>query len=269
MRLAPEERSDAELLLAHVLGTPRSTLISHGERLAGPPQVAAFRALLARRSAGEPLAYLTGTREFWSLPLKVTPAVLIPRPETELLVERVLAAGRALSSRAGAAHPRMLDLGTGSGAVALAVASEAAGWAVTAVDRSPGALEVARDNARQLGLTRVEWLEGNWLEPVAGREFDVICSNPPYVAADDPALSALMHEPAAALIGGPDGLQALRAIIREAAAHLTPGGHLLLEHGAFQAAEVAAALVAAGYARVVCHRDLAGHDRVTEAQWGL
>ena len=262
---APVARLDAELLLAHVLGATRSALIAHGEQHIGPPQLQRYRALVARRAAGEPLAYLTGEREFWSLPLLVSEAVLIPRPETELVVERVLALLSGPPAPAGA--PRIADLGTGSGAIALALARERPQWQLLASDRSEDALAVARENARRLQLHQVEFVAGDWFAPLGTRRFEAIVSNPPYVAAGDPALPALRYEPAAALTAGSSGLEALLHLIARAPDHLCPGAWLVLEHGADQARQVAAALVATGYARVRCHRDLAGHDRVTEAQW--
>jgi len=256
-------RLDAELLLAHVLGEPRSLLRSHPEDPLAPAAAARFRGLLGRRAAGEPLAYLTGRREFWSLDLAVTPAVLVPRPETELLVERALALGPP-----GAA--RVADLGTGSGAIALALARERPRWHIVATDVSPAALEVARANGAALGVASVEFLAGSWLEPLGGRRFDLLLSNPPYVGADDPALladPALGFEPPLALTPpGGDALESLRLLARGAAAHLAPGGWLLLEHGADQGPEVRALLVAAGFAHVRSHRDLAGHERMTEGQ---
>jgi len=258
-------RLDAELLLAHVFGTTRSAVIAHGEQCIGQPEALRYRALVARRAAGEPLAYLTGEREFWSLPLMVSEAVLIPRPETELVVERALA---LLSEpRTHASEPRIADLGTGSGAIALALACARPRWQLLASDRSAQALQVARANARRLQLNQIEFVEGDWFAPLGTRRFEAIVSNPPYVAARDPALQALRYEPAAALTPGNSGMEALRHLIALAPDHLCPGAWLVLEHGADQAREVAAALVAAGYARVRCHRDLAGHDRVTEAQW--
>jgi release factor glutamine methyltransferase len=220
---------------------------------------------VARRVAGEPIAYLTGQREFWSLPLHVNSAVLIPRPETELLVERALAL--LPGTQAAAGDVRVADLGTGSGAIALALASERPRWALTATDRSEAALTVARGNAAHLHLGHVEFLAGDWFAPLAGRRFEAIVSNPPYVALGDGALAALRYEPAGALSPGPTGLEALRYLIAGAPAHLERNGWLLLEHGVDQAAAVAAALVAAGYGRVRCHRDLAGRDRVTEGLW--
>jgi len=263
-RLGAPARLDAEVLLAHVLQQPRSVLFADRERAATPAQATHYRALIERRAAGEPVAYLTGEREFWSLPLRVTPAVLIPRPETELVVERVLA---LLGESAAAASMRLLELGTGSGAIALALATARRAWSITAVERSEAALQVALQNAQRLGLTGVELLAGDWFSPLAQRRFDLICSNPPYVAAADAALAALRFEPAAALVAGATGLEALLWLIAAAPPHLERGGWLVLEHGASQADALAAALVASGYARVRCHRDLAGLDRVTEAQW--
>ncbi|MBX5462940.1 MAG: peptide chain release factor N(5)-glutamine methyltransferase [Steroidobacteraceae bacterium] len=254
---------DAELLLAHVLGCPRARLKSHPEEV--PPAAATqrFEALLARRAAGEPIAYLLGYRDFWTLRLKVSPAVLVPRPETELLVERAL----ALRPQA---QGRVLDLGTGSGAIALALASERPHWNVTGTDTSEEALAVARENAQAHGLTRVQFLRGSWFEPVGEQRFHLVVSNPPYIGANEPELRspALQREPRAALSPGEDGMASLRAIIRDAPPHLEHGGWLLLEHGSTQAAEVARKLVARGFRHVRSHRDLGGHERMTEAQWG-
>ena len=253
---------DAELLLAQALGVSRARLRSHPEEM--PPRQAArrFLELIERRGRGEPIAYLIGRKEFWTLELDVGPAVLVPRPETELLVERAL----ALYPRP---HARVADLGTGSGAVALALASARPGWQVTATDISAAALTVARANAARLGLTRVELLQGDWLGGLADRSFNLLLSNPPYIAPDDPALAQpeLMHEPRLALVAAQDGFAALRAIIGAAPAHLEPGGWLLLEHGATQSAALAGELVARGFAQVRSHRDLAGRERVTEGQW--
>lgn len=255
-------RLEAELLLAHVLSRPRSHLLAHAEALLAPESAARYDSLLARAAAGEPLAYLTEQREFWSLTLTVSPAVLIPRPETELAVERCLA---LLADAAPAAC--VCDLGTGAGAIALALAAERPTWRITATDLSAAALEVARANARRLGFVHIEFLLGDWLAPVAGRAFELIVSNPPYIARHDPALDALRHEPLGALTSGATGMESLRRLIQDARAHLRQGGWLVLEHGAQQREAVAAALVEAGYARVRCHRDLAGHDRISEGQW--
>jgi release factor glutamine methyltransferase len=254
-------RLDAELLLAAALGVPRARLRSHPEEPAPSAAADRYLRLIGRRAAGEPLAYLTGNREFWSLTLAVSPAVLIPRPETELLVERAL----RLCAAAGAA---VADLGTGCGAIALALASERPGWRVLATDLSEPALAIARANAAALGLGRVEFRAGSWLEPLGRECFDLVVSNPPYVAADDPALvrSALRYEPRLALTPGADALECLRALARAAPAHLAPGGWLLLEHGADQAEAVRCELVLAGLHSVRSHRDLAGHERMTEGQ---
>lgn len=245
-------RLDAELLLAHVLDAPRATVIARDDRVLTPEEQGDFERLLARRVAGEPLAYLTGTREFWSLELEVTKDVLVPRPETELLVEWGAALG-------GAA---ILDLGTGSGAIALALARERPQARVAAVERSAAALAVARRNAAAHGLA-VEFLEGRWFEPLAGRRFDLIVSNPPYVAEDDPHLADLRFEPRLALTAGADGLEALREIVAGARAHLNAGGWLLVEHGAAQGAAVRELFARAGFAGVETRRDLAGHERAT------
>ncbi|TLY57005.1 MAG: peptide chain release factor N(5)-glutamine methyltransferase, partial [Gammaproteobacteria bacterium] len=220
---------DAQLLLAHVLAVPRTRLKSHPEERPHPSRIEEYRRLLARHAAGEPVAYLTGYRHFWSLRLAVTPAVLIPRPETELLVERALALHPATEGR-------VADLGTGSGALALALASERPGWRLIATDVSEEALAVARANATSLALAGVEFRRGDWYEPLAGERFDLIVSNPPYVAADDPAMTApaLAHEPRAALTPGLEALASLREIMRGAPAHLARAGWLLLEHGATQ-----------------------------------
>jgi release factor glutamine methyltransferase len=253
---------DAGLLLAHTLRTTRVRLMSEAERAVEPDAVGRYRALIERRARGEPLAYLTGIREFWSLPLRVSRAVLVPRPETELLVERALAL-RAVS------EGRVVDLGTGSGAIALALARERPHWLVTATDISMEALAVARANAAELQLTGIDFRQGSWFAPLGGARFDLIVSNPPYVAADDAVLEdpALAHEPRLALTPGADALRCLREIARDAPQHLEPGGWLLLEHGAAQAAAVRQELVLAGCRSVRSHRDLAGHERITEGQY--
>ncbi|HVN46504.1 MAG TPA: peptide chain release factor N(5)-glutamine methyltransferase [Steroidobacteraceae bacterium] len=253
---------EAGLLLAHALGITRATLISHAERVVEPEAERRYRELLERRTRGEPLAYLVGTREFWSLSLQVTPAVLVPRPETELLVERALALRREPDAR-------VAELGTGSGAVALALARERPQWRITATDLSPDALAVARSNATRLAIGAVEFRLGSWFEPLTGERFDLILSNPPYIALDDPALAdpALAHEPRLALTAGADGLACLRAIAAAAPRHLNPGGWLLLEHGAAQGPALRTALGHAGWRYVRSHRDLAGHERITEGQY--
>lgn len=256
--------SDGEYaLLAHTLAVSVAHLLAHPEAAVNAAQRSAFEALVARRAAGEPLAYLTGWRDFWTLRLGVSPAVLIPRPETELLVERALALGRARDGLS------VLDAGTGSGCIALALASERPGWRITACDASPAALVLAEDNARHLGLNHIRWLRSDWFAALAGERFDLIVSNPPYVADGDPHLQGdgLPFEPQAALVAGPEGLDALRTIIAAAPAHLAPGGWLLLEHGHDQGAAVRALLAAAGLAAITTHRDLAGHERVSVAQY--
>jgi release factor glutamine methyltransferase len=274
---------DAELLLAHVLNVPRARFRSHPEDVPAAGARALYLELIERRARGEPLAYLVGYRHFWTLKLAVTPAVLVPRPETELLVERALA---VRTDSIG----RVVDLGTGSGAIALALASERPHWQVTATDVSADALAVARANATSHGLARVEFLQGSWFEPLPGRTFDLIVSNPPYIGAEEPemlspalrfeprgALTPAAHsprdapqEPGAAAPPGTSTLNALaclHAIIQAAPPHLEPGGWLLLEHGSTQAAAVARALVERGFRHVRSHRDLAGHERMTEGQW--
>lgn len=253
-------RLDAELLLAHLLQKPRSFLLANGGQPLEEILAKRFLSWLARRGRGEPLAYITGEREFWSMTLSVTPAVLVPRPETELLVERAL---HLLPDQAA----EVADLGTGSGAVALACARERPHWHITATDISAAALQMASANARRLALHKVSFMQGSWFEPLGERRFAMLLSNPPYVGAADPALAGnLRFEPAIALGSGVDGLDALRLICAGARAHLEPGGWLVLEHGSMQAAAVAALLVSHGYAHVRCHPDLAGLDRVTEAQ---
>jgi release factor glutamine methyltransferase len=251
-------RLDAELLLGQILGLSRASLAARPESAVSEATQQRFARLLARRAAGEPIAYLLGMREFWSLPLRVTPAVLVPRPETELLVER------ALSLKDATAAVRVLDLGTGSGAIALALAAERPGWHLTAVDISAEALKVAIDNARALHCAGIDWRCGSWFDPVPGLRFDLIVSNPPYVASGDPALDKLTAEPALALTAGPTGLEALSAIILEAGAHLHAHGTLLLEHGHAQAAAVAQLLTGHGFTGIHTHIDFSGNPRVTQ-----
>jgi release factor glutamine methyltransferase len=250
---------DAQWLLVHALGKPRSWLYAHGDDIADAALVARFEALVARRVAGEPVAYLTGRRGFWSFDLEVTPATLIPRVETELLVELALA--RLPLDR----ELRIVDLGTGSGAIALALAHERPRARVVATDASDAALAVARDNANALGIGNIEFRRGDWLAPLAGEGFDLIASNPPYIASDDPHLGVgdLRHEPEAALASGRDGLDAIREIVRDAPAHLVRDGWLLLEHGLEQGCAVRNLLDAAGFVDVATEHDLEGRDRVT------
>jgi release factor glutamine methyltransferase len=254
-------RLDAELLLGKVLGLPRSGLIARNDELVGVEREQAYALLIARRLQGAPVAYLTGTREFWSMPLTVTPAVLVPRPETELLVELALELVPASSSAEQACS--LLDLGTGSGAIALAIASERPRSRITGIDVSQPALDIARHNSLSLGLPHIDWRLGSWFEAVPGERFDVIVANPPYVAAADPALQLLSAEPAIALCAGPTGLEALAAIAGGAASHLHERGWLILEHGSDQAPLVAQLLERHGFTGVRSHLDFSGKPRVT------
>ncbi len=248
---------DAEVLLSTVMGVARSALIVRAEEPVAVELLRAYQGLIDRRMGGVPVAYLTGRREFWSLPLKVTPAVLVPRHETELLVEMALKVIPKAEARS------VLDLGTGSGAVALAIASERPLARVTGAEVSPAALGVARDNARSLALPNVAWRLGSWFDAVPGERFDAIVANPPYVAAGDPALAALEAEPEIALVSGPAGLDALTAIIEGAAPHLESGGWLVLEHGSTQQGRVASLLERRGFCGVETHEDFSGRPRVT------
>jgi release factor glutamine methyltransferase len=257
-------RLDAELLLGKTLRLSRSGLIAHGnEPVAGDGQKA-YADLIGQRQRGVPIAYLTGIQEFWSLSLRVTPAVLVPRPETELIVELALQLLPEQQARTSAGPARsILDLGTGSGAIALAIASERPRAQITGIDVSPSALEVAIQNARDLGLSNIDWRLGSWFDPVPGERFDLIVANPPYVAAADPALEKLRAEPALALSVGPTGLEALSAIAGAAAPHLRDQGWLILEHGSNQAPDVAQLLRRHGFTQVRSHFDLSGKPRVT------
>jgi len=248
---------EADLLLAHVLNKPRSWLFAHGDASLPEDAITHFETLLARRAHGEPVAYLTGTCGFYGLELSVTPDTLIPRPETELLVELAL-------NRLPHAATSVLDLGTGSGAIALAIARERPQARVTATDRSPAALNIARANAQALGLN-LTLLASDWYSALAAQRFDLIVSNPPYIAASDPHLTQgdLRFEPRTALTPEGDGLAALRAIITAAPAHLEPGGWLLLEHGYDQGPAARELLDAAGLSEIHTEQDLEGRDRVT------
>jgi release factor glutamine methyltransferase len=254
------------LLLEHVCGCTHADLIAHPERVIGPAQADRFGELMRRRAAGEPFAYLVGSAWFCDLEFAVGPAVLIPRPETERLVE--LAAQRvAAAESAGGGPPHVVDLGTGSGIVAVTLARRCPRAVVTAVDLSAEALEVARANAARHGVT-VRFLEGDWYTPLAGERFDLIVSNPPYVADGDPhlELNGLPFEPRHALcdgIQGGDGLGCIRRIVAAAARHLMPGGALLMEHGYDQAVEVRRLLAAAGFREIASWRDDAGIERVS------
>ena len=260
------DRLDTQLLLLHALGRSaqdRAWLIAHDTDPLPPDAAERFDALLQRRRDGEPLAYLTGTKEFHGLALAVDARVLVPRPDTETLVDWALERLDELLDRPDACAQtspcRVLDLGTGSGAVALALKAARLALAVTATDASLDALAVAQANARRLGLA-LEFAHGSWLAAAQGR-YHLIASNPPYVAQNDEHLAALRHEPRSALVSGADGLDDLRQIARHAPAHLHPGGWLLLEHGWDQAAAVRALLTAAGLEQVQSRRDLAGIER--------
>lgn len=251
------DRLEAELLLAHALGVNRAWFFAHAEDTPPDAALARFHALVDRRAHGEPVAYITGTRDFWSLPLEVTPATLIPRPETERLVELAL----ARLPNGG----RVVDLGTGSGAIALAIAKERPDAIVTAVDASGAALDVATRNARSLGLQRVAFTQGDWFAPFADERFDMIVSNPPYIESGDPHLARgdLRFEPTSALASGKDGLDDIRRIARAAPAFLRPGGWLLMEHGWDQGDAVRRLCLDAGFIDVATFRDLEDRDRVT------
>lgn len=246
---------DARVLLRAALAVDDVYLIAHAGDALSEPHETRFRALLARRVAGEPVAYIVGEREFYGQVFRITPAVLIPRPETELLVELAL-------QRDGG---QVLDLGTGSGCVAISIALACAAAHIVAVDQSAAALEVAHDNAARLDARNVAFRASDWFDAVRGQRFDLIVSNPPYVAADDAHLAQgdLRFEPPLALAAGADGLDAIRAIVAGARAHLCAGGWLLFEHGYDQAPRCRALLTQAGFAAVQSWRDLAGIERVS------
>jgi release factor glutamine methyltransferase len=250
-------RLDAEVLLAKVLGVARAGLIARSAQLLQERDEAAFDAMVARRISGTPVAYLTESREFWSMSLLVTPAVLVPRPETETLVEQVLELAPADSAHS------LLDLGTGSGAIALSIAGERPGWHVTASDISPDALAIAQKNSDSLKISNIEWRLGSWFEPLPGRRFDFIVSNPPYIAAGDPLLTALSAEPLLALSPGASGLEALQQIVAQAPEYLLAGGSLLLEHGQTQAPDVQRLLRHQGFESIRTCLDLSGKARIT------
>ena len=258
-----EGRHEAELLLLHVLGRERGWLFAHATDLLDPATAEAFSALLQRRIAGEPVAYLLGRRGFWTLDLAVSPATLIPRPETERLVEL------ALERLPEGVPLRIADLGTGSGAIALALASERPLAQIVATDMSGDAIAVAAGNARQHALANVAFRQGSWHAPLADERFDLIASNPPYIANDDPHLAQgdLRFEPATALASGHDGLDDIRLIIAGAPAHLQPGGWLLMEHGWDQGEAIRALLEGAGFVEVETALDLEQRDRVSLGRW--
>ncbi len=253
------DRLDTQLLLCAVLDKPRSWLLAHDTDPLPLEAATRFAELSARRAQGEPLAYLLGAKEFYGLSLRVAPGVLVPRADTETLVDWALDVLPAERST------HVLDLGTGSGAIALAIRSRRPHASVTAVDASPEALAIAADNARRLHLP-LELLAGAWFEPLGTRRFDLIVSNPPYIAEGDPHLPALRFEPVQALTAGRDGLDDLRQIARQAGHHLEPGGWLLLEHGHDQAEPVQALLRDAGFSAIATRHDLGGQPRCTGGQ---
>ncbi len=253
-------RLDAEALLAWALQAPRAYLFTHPEEELQDRPATDFSTAIRRREKGEPVAYITGSKEFWSMEFKVSPDTLVPRPETELLVEQAL----ALITQDGPC--RILDLGTGSGAIAIAIASERPKSTVDAVDSSSAALMIAKQNAALHGIQNIDFLQGSWTAPVADRTFDVIVSNPPYVTDDDPALENLKHEPISALTAGPDGLAAIRKIAEEAKTIIEAGGSILFEHGTEQQDAVAGVLQEYGWTDIACFKDLAGQPRVTTAK---
>ena len=257
-----DARRDAEMLLGHCLGKSRAWLYTWPEADVPAELARSYRDLLARRGEGLPVAYLTGEREFWSLQLAVNEQTLIPRPETETLVEWALALPLP-------AVATVADLGTGSGAIALAVASERRDWQVSAIERSAGALAIAASNALGNGLDGIEFIESDWYRALEGRRFDLLLSNPPYIAPEDEHLQQgdLRFEPRAALVAGRDGLEDLHTLVLGAPGHLKAGGWLLLEHGWEQGAAVRGLLQEAGFGHIETRRDMAGLERITGGCW--
>ncbi len=262
-RIADDPRHEAEILLGAALGKPRSWLLAHPEQqVLDCAATDRFEAQVTRRAHGEPIAYILGEKEFWSLTLLVEPAVLIPRPETELVVERALAHLPA-DSRAA-----VLDLAAGSGAIVLAIARERPGCRVIGTDKSADAVSLAIRNAVRLGLERVEFHVGSWFEPVQHDVFDLIASNPPYIAEGDSRVEPGVRrfEPHGALFSGPTGVEALSEITAGAPRHLRPGGWFIVEHGDTQGEAVRGLMRAQGFVEVTTHRDLAGRDRCSEGR---
>jgi release factor glutamine methyltransferase len=259
---SPTARLDAELLLAAALGKPRSFLHTWPERIVSSEAALMFADYLQRRRAGEPVAYILGHQGFWKLDLEVAPHTLIPRPETEMLVEAALELVPVF------VPAEVLDLGTGTGAIALALANDRPGWKATAVDRVPEAVELAERNRQRLHLDNAEVLSSHWFSALEGRRFDLIISNPPYIADADPHLveGDVRFEPSSALVAGSDGMDDLRTIISQAPNHLKEGGWLLLEHGYDQGAAVRDLLTQHGFERVQTRRDLGEHERISFGQ---
>ncbi|SFA66797.1 peptide chain release factor N(5)-glutamine methyltransferase [Metapseudomonas otitidis] len=255
---SPSPRLDAELLLAAALGKPRSFLHTWPERVVSGEAAERYASYLERRRQGEPVAYILGHQGFWSLDLEVAPHTLIPRPDTELLVETALALVTLPQAR-------VLDLGTGTGAIALALACERLGWQVTGVDRISEAVALAERNRERLGLGNAAFRESHWFSALGAECYDLIVSNPPYIAAQDPHLARgdVRFEPSSALVAGADGLDDIRLIVSQAPAHLNAGGWLLLEHGYDQAAAVRELLAREGFEAVESRRDLGGHERIS------
>ena len=254
---------DAAVLLCHVLDKPRSYLLTWPDKLLEEEQYQGFQAVLSRRLQGEPVAYITGEREFWSLPLKVSPSTLIPRPDTERLVELAL-------EKAPSSPVTILDLGTGTGAIALAIASELPGYQVLGIDIRPEAQRLASENAERLHLVNARFLSGSWFEPVEnGTKFALIVSNPPYIERDDPHLNQgdVRFEPISALVADEKGLADIRHIAEEARAYIENDGWLLFEHGYEQGGQVRDLMKALGYRNIKTEKDYAGNDRVTLGQY--
>lgn len=256
---SPSPRIDAEVLLAHVLGVTRSYIYTYPEKSLNKKQIDDYHHLILKRSSGSPIAYLIGSREFWSLPFRVNQNTLIPRPETELLVELTLSLLRHRSPAS------LLDLGTGSGAVAIAIANERPDWQLLATDISETAIDVAQQNAKHLQCQNVHFFQSDWFSSMPPQTFDAIVSNPPYIASDDPHLQQgdLPFEPQQALVSGIKGLDALTLIIQQSYDWLLPGGLLLVEHGFQQKMDVTSLLRNSGYDRIHCWQDAQGIDRIS------
>ncbi|GBE09130.1 release factor glutamine methyltransferase [bacterium BMS3Abin11] len=255
----PEARQESELLLAEICGISRSHQLIHPDEELSEKQCQQFDSAIKRRIAGEPLAYITGSRGFWDMDLQVTPDVLIPRPDTECLVEQ------ALQRIPADARWQIADLGTGSGAIALVLARERPLCDIIATDLSMAALVIAKENARLQGVKNISFAAGSWFQPIKNRLFEMIICNPPYIPVDDPHLkqSDLPAEPDHALISGGDGLDAIRKIISDSVLHLKPSGFLLLEHGYDQAIKVTELLCNEGFKEIFTEKDYGGNDRVT------